>query len=115
VHLPSRSPRFGRSCFEPSDSNGQTHGQVAGLSGRSCNVRSQERVPASCPQPASHRPAANRCNRADHHRTRSSKRKREPTLLGIGPVGGIMSFVVALAGAVLLIFILGKLGIFGKS
>lgn len=36
-------------------------------------------------------------------------------LLGIGPVGGLLSFAVALGGAVLLIFILGKLGIFRKS
>jgi uncharacterized membrane protein YeaQ/YmgE (transglycosylase-associated protein family) len=40
--------------------------------------------------------------------------------LGIGstaaaPTGGILRFVVALAGAVLLIFILGKLGIFRKT
>lgn len=36
-------------------------------------------------------------------------------LLGIEPTGGILRFVVALVGAVLLIFILGKLGIFKKS
>ena len=36
-------------------------------------------------------------------------------LLGIAPAGGILRFVVALAGAVLLIFILGKLGIFRKT
>jgi uncharacterized membrane protein YeaQ/YmgE (transglycosylase-associated protein family) len=36
-------------------------------------------------------------------------------LLGIAPTGGILRFVVALAGAVLLIFILGKLGIFRKT
>jgi uncharacterized membrane protein YeaQ/YmgE (transglycosylase-associated protein family) len=35
--------------------------------------------------------------------------------LGIAPTGGVLRFVVALAGAVLLIFILGKLGIFRKS
>jgi hypothetical protein len=40
--------------------------------------------------------------------------------LGIGstaaaPTGGILRFVVALAGAVLLISILGKLGIFRKT
>jgi uncharacterized membrane protein YeaQ/YmgE (transglycosylase-associated protein family) len=35
-------------------------------------------------------------------------------LLGIG-AGGILGFVVAIAGAALLIFILGKLGIFRKS
>jgi uncharacterized membrane protein YeaQ/YmgE (transglycosylase-associated protein family) len=36
-------------------------------------------------------------------------------LLGIAPTGGILRLVVALAGAVLLIFILGKLGIFRKT
>ena len=36
-------------------------------------------------------------------------------LLGIVPTGGILRFVVAVAGAVLLIFILGKLGIFRKT
>ena len=36
-------------------------------------------------------------------------------LLGIAPTGGILRFVVALAGAVVLIFILGKLGIFRKT
>jgi uncharacterized membrane protein YeaQ/YmgE (transglycosylase-associated protein family) len=36
-------------------------------------------------------------------------------LLGIEPTGGILRFVVALAGAALLIFILGKLGIFKKT
>ena len=36
-------------------------------------------------------------------------------LLGIAPTGGILRFVVALAGAMLLIFILGKLGIFRKT
>jgi len=35
-------------------------------------------------------------------------------LLGFVAVGGIARFLVALSGAVLLIFILGKLGIFGK-
>lgn len=35
-------------------------------------------------------------------------------LLGIEPTGGILRFVVAIAGAVLLIFILGKLGFFRK-
>jgi uncharacterized membrane protein YeaQ/YmgE (transglycosylase-associated protein family) len=35
-------------------------------------------------------------------------------LLGIAPVGGILRFVVAIAGAALLIFILGRLGIFRK-
>ena len=34
--------------------------------------------------------------------------------LGFVAVGGIARFLVALGGAVLLIFILGKLGIFGK-
>ncbi len=33
-------------------------------------------------------------------------------LLGIAPTGGILRFLIALAGAVLLIFILGKLGLF---
>ena len=36
-------------------------------------------------------------------------------LLGMAPTGGIVRFVVALAGAALLIFILGKLGIFRKK
>ena len=36
-------------------------------------------------------------------------------LLGVAPTGGILRFVVALAGAVLLIFVLGKLGIFRKT
>ena len=36
-------------------------------------------------------------------------------LLGIAPSGGILGFVVALAGAVLLIFILVKLGVFRKA
>lgn len=36
-------------------------------------------------------------------------------LVGIAPAGGILRFVIALAGAVLLIFILGKLGIFKKK
>lgn len=35
-------------------------------------------------------------------------------LLGFVAVGGIARFLVAFGGAVLLIFILGKLGIFGK-
>lgn len=35
-------------------------------------------------------------------------------LLGIAPPGGILNFIIALGGAVLLIFILGKLGIFLK-
>lgn len=35
-------------------------------------------------------------------------------MLGFVAVGGIARFLVALGGAVLLIFILGKLGIFGK-
>ena len=34
--------------------------------------------------------------------------------IGIAPVGGIMSFVVAIAGAVLLILILRAVGIFKK-
>ncbi len=36
-------------------------------------------------------------------------------LLGIAPAGGILRFVVAIAGAALLIFILGKLGVFRKT
>lgn len=36
-------------------------------------------------------------------------------LLGFAAMGGIARFIVALGGAVLLIFILGKLGIFKKS
>jgi uncharacterized membrane protein YeaQ/YmgE (transglycosylase-associated protein family) len=36
-------------------------------------------------------------------------------VLGIAPTGGILRFVVALGGAALLIFILGKLGIFRKA
>jgi uncharacterized membrane protein YeaQ/YmgE (transglycosylase-associated protein family) len=36
-------------------------------------------------------------------------------LLGIAPTGGILRFVVALAGAAVLIFILGKLGLFRKT
>lgn len=36
-------------------------------------------------------------------------------LLGFVAVGGIARFLVAFGGAVLLIFILGKLGIFGKK
>lgn len=36
-------------------------------------------------------------------------------MLGFGPVGSIMGFVIALAGAVLLIFVLGKLGFFKKG
>ena len=36
-------------------------------------------------------------------------------LLGVAPTGGILRFVVAIGGAVLLIFILGKLGIFRKT
>jgi uncharacterized membrane protein YeaQ/YmgE (transglycosylase-associated protein family) len=35
--------------------------------------------------------------------------------LGIAPVGGIMSFLVALVGAIALIFILRALGIFKKA
>lgn len=35
-------------------------------------------------------------------------------LLGFSAVGGIARFIVAFGGAVLLIFILGKLGIFRK-
>jgi uncharacterized membrane protein YeaQ/YmgE (transglycosylase-associated protein family) len=36
-------------------------------------------------------------------------------LLGMEPTAGILRFVVAIAGAALLIFILGKLGIFRKD
>lgn len=36
-------------------------------------------------------------------------------LMGIAATGGILRFVVAVAGAVLLIFILRKLGVFGKT
>jgi uncharacterized membrane protein YeaQ/YmgE (transglycosylase-associated protein family) len=36
-------------------------------------------------------------------------------LLGLAATGGIVRFVVALAGAALLIFVLGKLGFFRKS
>ena len=36
-------------------------------------------------------------------------------LLGIAPTGGILGFLVAVLGAVLLIFILGKAGIFRKA
>ncbi|HEY7758783.1 MAG TPA: GlsB/YeaQ/YmgE family stress response membrane protein [Burkholderiales bacterium] len=36
-------------------------------------------------------------------------------LLGIAPTGGIVRFLIALGGAVLLIFILGKLGVFRKT
>jgi len=36
-------------------------------------------------------------------------------VLGISPTGGILGFMVALGGAVLLIFILGKFGLFGKK
>jgi len=36
-------------------------------------------------------------------------------LLGVEPAGGILRFVVAVAGAVLLIFILGKPGVFRKA
>lgn len=36
-------------------------------------------------------------------------------LVGIAATDGILRFVVAIAGAVLLIFILRKLGVFGKT
>ncbi len=36
-------------------------------------------------------------------------------LLGIAPTGGMVRFLVALAGAALLIFSLGKLGFFRKT
>lgn len=36
-------------------------------------------------------------------------------VIGFVPTGGIMRFVVAIAGASLLIFILGKLGVFRRA
>ncbi len=36
-------------------------------------------------------------------------------LLGMAPTGGIGRFIVALAGAVILIFLLGKVGMFRKA
>lgn len=36
-------------------------------------------------------------------------------LVGLAPTGGVLRFVVALAGAALLIFILGRLGVFRKT
>ena len=36
-------------------------------------------------------------------------------MLGIAPAGGILRFAVAIAGAALLIFILGRLGVFRKA
>lgn len=36
-------------------------------------------------------------------------------LLGIAPAGGLAGFAVSVAGAALLIFILGKLGVFRRS
>ena len=36
-------------------------------------------------------------------------------LLGIAPTGGVLRFVVAVAGAALLIFILRKLGLFNSK
>jgi uncharacterized membrane protein YeaQ/YmgE (transglycosylase-associated protein family) len=36
-------------------------------------------------------------------------------LVGLAPTGGIVRFIVAIAGAALLIFILQKLGLFKKS
>jgi uncharacterized membrane protein YeaQ/YmgE (transglycosylase-associated protein family) len=36
-------------------------------------------------------------------------------LLGIVATGGLVRFLVALAGAVILIFVLGKLGVFKKQ
>ena len=35
-------------------------------------------------------------------------------LLGVAPTGGVLRFIIAIAGAALLIFILQKLGIFKK-
>lgn len=36
-------------------------------------------------------------------------------MFGIEAAGGILRFVIAIAGAALLIFVLGKLGVFGKK
>jgi uncharacterized membrane protein YeaQ/YmgE (transglycosylase-associated protein family) len=36
-------------------------------------------------------------------------------LLGIAPGGGILRFVVGFGGALLLIFVLGKVGVFQKA
>ena len=36
-------------------------------------------------------------------------------MLGLLPTSGIMGFVVAIAGAALLIFLLGKVGVFRKT
>jgi uncharacterized membrane protein YeaQ/YmgE (transglycosylase-associated protein family) len=36
-------------------------------------------------------------------------------MLGIAPAGGILRFVIAIAGAALLIFILGKVGFFKRK
>lgn len=36
-------------------------------------------------------------------------------LVGIAPTGGILRFVIAVGGAALLIFILRKLGMFGRG
>lgn len=36
-------------------------------------------------------------------------------LLGVAAAGGLLRFVIALAGAALLIFVLGRLGFFRKS
>jgi uncharacterized membrane protein YeaQ/YmgE (transglycosylase-associated protein family) len=36
-------------------------------------------------------------------------------MLGIAPAGGILRFVIAIAGASLLIFVLGKLGVFRRT
>lgn len=35
-------------------------------------------------------------------------------LIGIAPTGGLLRFIIAVGGASLLIFILGKLGIFNR-
>jgi hypothetical protein len=35
--------------------------------------------------------------------------------LGIAPAGGILRFVVGFGGALLLIFVLGKVGVFQKA
>jgi uncharacterized membrane protein YeaQ/YmgE (transglycosylase-associated protein family) len=36
-------------------------------------------------------------------------------LFGIEPTGGVMRFIIAFVGAVLLIFILGRLGVFRRT
>lgn len=36
-------------------------------------------------------------------------------LIGIAPTGGILRFIIAIAGAALLIFILGRIGVFHRN